>query len=83
MTNFKWLASLVLATAVASTLGAETPCPGNLASVPFHVVNRHQIIVAVTVNHSGPYNFLLEAGTPGHCGRYVVSGRGAPPQRRR
>ncbi len=64
MTNFKGFASLViLATAVVTTLGAETRCPGNVASVPFHLVNRHQIIVAVSVNKSGPYNFLLDTGT--------------------
>jgi len=64
MTNFKRFASLVLATtAIVSTLCAETRCPGNVASLPFRVVNRHQILVAVSVNHSGPYNFLLDTGT--------------------
>src|SRR5438876_9281873 len=63
MTTFKAFAWFVLATAVVSTLVAETHCPGNVASVPFHVVNRHQMIVAVSVNHSGPYNFLLDTGT--------------------
>ena len=63
MTNFRWLASFVLAMTMVSTLGAETHCPGNVASVPFHLVNRYQMILAVTVNHSGPYNFLLDTGT--------------------
>jgi hypothetical protein len=63
MTTFKWFASLVLAAAIVSTLSAETHCPGNVASVPFRVVNRHQMIVAVSVNHSGPYNFSLDTGT--------------------
>ena len=64
MTNFKWFASLaVLATAVVSTLSAETHCPGNVASVPFRLVNRYQMILAISVNHSGPYNFLLDTGT--------------------
>jgi hypothetical protein len=63
MTNFKGFGSLILAATVVSTLGAETRCPGNVASLPFHVVNRHQIIVAVSVNNSGPYNFLLDTGT--------------------
>ena len=63
MTNFKWFASFVLAATIVSTLAAETHCPGNVASVPFHLVNRHQMIVAVSVNHSGPYNFLLDTGT--------------------
>ena len=64
MTNFKRFASLVLATTtIVSTLSAETRCPGNVASLPFKLVNRHQIIVAVSVNRSGPYNFLLDIGT--------------------
>ncbi len=63
MTNFKWFASFVLAATMVSTLSAETHCPGNVASVPFRLVNRHQMIVAVSVNHSGPYNFLLDTGT--------------------
>src|SRR5579863_2620197 len=64
MTNFKGFGSLVLAaTAIVSTLSAEKHCPGNVASLPFRLVNRHQIIVAVSVNKSGPYNFLLDTGT--------------------
>lgn len=63
MTNFKGFASLVLLATFVSTLTAETHCPGNVASVPFRLANRHQVIVAVSVNHSGPYNFLLDTGT--------------------
>ena len=63
MRNFKGFASLVLAATIVSTLSAETHCPGNAASVPLHLVNRHQMIVAVSANHSGPYNFLLDTGT--------------------
>ena len=63
MANFKWFASLVLAATVVSTLVAETHCPGNVASLPFRLVNRYQIIVAVSVNNSGPYDFLLDTGT--------------------
>jgi len=63
MSTFKGFASLVLAATIASTLSAETHCPGNVASVPLHVVNRYLLIVAVSVNHSGPYNFLLDTGT--------------------
>lgn len=63
MTNFKGFASLVLAATTVSTLSAETHCPGNVASLPFQLVNRHKIVVAVSINHSGPYNFLLDTGT--------------------
>src|SRR5579864_3400388 len=64
MTNFRGFHYLVIAAAtVASTLSAETHCPGNVASVPFRLVKGHQIILPVSVNHAGPYNFLLDTGT--------------------
>jgi hypothetical protein len=63
MANFKGFASLVLAAIVVSTASAETHCPGNVASLPFRLVNRHKIVLAVSINHSGPYNFLLDTGT--------------------
>jgi len=63
MTTFKAFASFVLAVITVSTLSAETRCPGNVASLPFRLVNRHQIIVPVSINHSGPYSFLLDTGT--------------------
>src|SRR5208283_1782323 len=63
MTNFKVFASFVLAATIVSTLSAETRCPGNAASLPLRIVNRHQMIVAVSINHAGPFNFLLDTGT--------------------
>jgi hypothetical protein len=63
MTTFKWFAPLVLAATIFPTLAAETHCPGNAASVPIRFVNRHQIVLSVSVNHTGPYNFLLDSGT--------------------
>ena len=62
MSAFKWFASFVLAATIVTELPAEPHCPGNVASVPFRLVNRYQMIVAVSVNHSGPYNFLLDTG---------------------
>ena len=62
MTILKGLASLVLAAAI-TTLTAETRCPGNVTSVPLQIVNRYQIILAVYINHSGPYSFLLDTGS--------------------
>ena len=63
MSTFKWFASFVLAATIVPALPAEPHCPGNVASVPFRLVNRYQMIVEVSVNHSGPYNFLLDTGT--------------------
>ena len=62
MTNFRGIASLFVAATMTSALSAETKCPGNVESVPLHPVNGYQMIVAVEVNHSGPYNFLLDTG---------------------
>jgi hypothetical protein len=63
LSAFKFFACFVLATTPIPALSAEIHCPGNVASLPFHLVNRHQMIVAVSVNQSGPYNFLLDTGT--------------------
>ena len=63
MTNLKWLASFVVAATMTSAIQAETRCPGNVERVPLRSVNGNQIIVTVSVNHSGPYNFLLDTGT--------------------
>ena len=63
MSAFKWFASFVLAATIVPALLAEPHCPGNVASVPLRLVNRYQMILAVSVNHSGPYNFLLDTGT--------------------
>jgi hypothetical protein len=63
MSAFKWFASFVLAATIVPALPAEPHCPGNVASVPFRLTNSHQMIVPVSVNHSGPYNFLLDTGT--------------------
>jgi hypothetical protein len=62
MTTFKWLASFALAATMVPALPAKTHCPGNVASVPLRVLNGYQMIVPVSVNHSGPYQFLLDTG---------------------
>jgi Aspartyl protease len=62
MFNLKGLGCIVLATATTATGTAETHCPGNVASVPYHLVNRYEIVVEVSINHHGPYSFLLDTG---------------------
>ncbi len=62
MTTFQWFASLVLSATIVPALAAETNCPGNVASVPFRLVNRHWIVLALSIDHTGPYNFLLDSG---------------------
>lgn len=63
MSITKQIAALVLAATTATTLLAETRCPGNVESLSYRQLNRHQIVVPVSINHSGPYNFLLDTGT--------------------
>lgn len=63
MTSFKGLAWIALVVAQVPALGAETHCPGDVASVPLRLVNGYQMIVKVSINHSGPYEFLLDTGT--------------------
>lgn len=62
MSVTKQLAAFVLA-ATTTTALAESRCPGNVESLPYQLLNRHQVVVAVSLNHSGPYNFLLDTGT--------------------
>jgi hypothetical protein len=63
MTTFQWFSNLVFAATIVPTLAAETHCPANAASVPLRFVNGHQIVLAVSINRNGPYNFLLDSGT--------------------
>lgn len=63
MTTSKWLvlASLALATVPASY--AEPHCPGNVTSLRFRLVQRSMIVVPLEINHTGPYDFLVDTGT--------------------
>jgi hypothetical protein len=63
MFNLKGIAFTVFVITAVATVTAETRCPGNVASVPFRLANRYQMIVEVAVNHAGPYSFLLDTGT--------------------
>jgi hypothetical protein len=63
MSLIKCVASISLAAITLPTLHSEPHCPGNVASLPFHLVQRSLIIVPVTINHTGPYDFLVDTGT--------------------
>jgi Aspartyl protease len=62
MSLIKCLASISLAAVALPTLHSQPRCPGNIASLPFHLVQRSRIIVTVVINHTGPYEFLLDTG---------------------
>src|ERR1700754_2824558 len=57
------LLALVCSQYVVPAVAAETLCPGNVARVPSRFVRGHRIFLAVSVNHTGPYSFLLDSGT--------------------
>jgi len=63
MSTFKWFAAFGLAVATVQILPAESHCPGNVASVPLRLTNSQRRIAVVSINHSGPYNFLFDTGT--------------------
>ncbi|MGA8671195.1 MAG: retropepsin-like aspartic protease [Terracidiphilus sp.] len=60
--NLKWLVVMTLAAASLSVVKAEPHCPGNVNSLPLRLVQRSQIIVPVTINHSGPFDFMVDTG---------------------
>jgi hypothetical protein len=62
MSLIKCLASISLAAITLPTLHSQPRCPGNIASLPFHLVQRSRIIVPVVINHTGPYEFLVDTG---------------------
>lgn len=62
MSKLMWTACLALAATTASATG-ETHCPGNVVSLPYRIANRHQMIVSLSINHAGPYDFLFDTGT--------------------
>jgi Aspartyl protease len=63
MSAFKWLASVTLAATAFPVLQAEPHCPGNVASLRVRLVERSQMIAPVTINHTGPYDFLVDTAS--------------------
>jgi len=61
--TMKAFAFLFLATLIPGSLIAETGCPANVTAIPFHKLNQHQMVVGVSINNSGPYDFLIDTGT--------------------
>jgi Aspartyl protease len=62
MSLIRCLASICLAAITLPTLHSEPHCPGNAASIRFRLIQRSRIIVPVTINHTGPYEFLVDTG---------------------
>src|ERR1700722_8706595 len=63
MSLIKCLASISLAAITLPMLHSEPHCPGNAASIRFRLIQRSRIIVPMTINRTGPYDFLVDTGT--------------------
>jgi predicted aspartyl protease len=54
---------LALLALTSTTVFGETQCPGNIVPVRYHSVGRSYISISVSLNHSGPYDFLVDTGS--------------------
>jgi hypothetical protein len=62
MLNFKLFFALGCAAIALPVMHAEPHCPANVTSVPLRLVQRSQIVVQAMINHSGPYDFMVDTG---------------------
>jgi hypothetical protein len=62
MTTLKWLASVSLVVATFPSIYAEPHCPGNVTSLRLRLVQRSLVVVPVEINHTGPYDFMVDTG---------------------
>jgi hypothetical protein len=62
MSLFKLLALVGLAAVTIPVLHAKTHCPGNVDSLSLRVVQSSLIVIPVQINHSGPYDFVIDTG---------------------
>jgi Aspartyl protease len=61
MSIFKSLVFAGLA-ATVSIINAESHCPGNVDSLNLRLVQSSLIVVPVEINHTGPYDFVVDTG---------------------
>jgi len=61
--TIRYLVLLTLLVLIPGTMLAQARCPANVKAIPIQRVSRHQMVVSVSLNHSGPYDFLLDTGT--------------------
>jgi hypothetical protein len=52
-----------LAAIILPALHAEPNCPGNVVSVTPRFVQRALIVIPVKINHQGPFDFVVDAGS--------------------
>lgn len=63
MSVIKNFVAASLATLILSALHAEPRCPGNLAGSRLRRVGENLLAVEVRINHTGPYDFLVDTGS--------------------
>jgi len=63
MTAFHRIACFALLATPAPALHGKPHCPGSVTSLHFRPGHGSQIIAPVMINHSGPYDFLVDTGT--------------------
>ena len=62
MSLMRFTTSVSLAILVLPALYAVPRCPGNVASLTLRLTQGSLIVVPVEINHSGPYDFLVDTG---------------------
>lgn len=62
MSISKLLTSVAVAAFTVTALHGERRCPGNVPSVPLRQVSGALIVVSLTVNGAGPFDFLVDTG---------------------
>ena len=62
MSHSRNLITLTVAAITLPVLHAAPHCPGNVASLNLRVLQSSLIVVPVQINHSGPYDFVVDTG---------------------
>jgi len=62
MIGRKQLLSFLLLLTPSIVLAHTAQCPANSTAIPFRFLGGSQIAIAVSINHSGPYEFMVDTG---------------------
>lgn len=64
MTARQLLLAFALPVLTSNLVLAEAQCPAGITPVRYHSLGLSQIGISVAINHSGPYEFLVDTGAP-------------------
>jgi len=62
MSLFRCLVPIVLGALALPIVQAEPRCPANVTSLPLRLIQSSLIVVSVQINHTGPFDFLVDTG---------------------